>query len=244
MMRLLRLAARAFPGAWRDRYGVEFQALLDETTPGWRDVVDVLNGGVQMRLRRAPATLVIAVLGIAGALGAGAIAYHVASRFESTGTMQVRRAVPPSAADDAGLAASMSALARDAFSRDFLTGVIQKHALYPGDRARSSTDDLVNRVRGDIGIELVSPNVVRVSFASADARQARPVANDLISQLVTANMQSGRGSIVQVIDPADEPQASVRPRHVAMASLGGLSGGALIGAVLGWLPRRRSQPQR
>jgi len=43
MKRLLRLAARAYPAAWRVRYGVEFEALLDEVKPRWRDIVDVLR---------------------------------------------------------------------------------------------------------------------------------------------------------------------------------------------------------
>jgi hypothetical protein len=34
MRRLLRLAAWLYPPAWRDRYGAEFEALLDDAGPG------------------------------------------------------------------------------------------------------------------------------------------------------------------------------------------------------------------
>jgi hypothetical protein len=242
MKRLLHLAARLYPGAWRDRYGVEFQALLDETKPAWRDVVDVLNGGLQMRLRRAHPAITVAAFSIAGALGAGAIAFSTADRFASAGTMTMRPGGPSTAAEAARLEDVMPRLARAAFSRDTLMGIIEKHNLYPSERAQSSTEDVVNRMRGDIGIQLISRSVVEVSFASADARQVQQVTDDLMRQLVRSNLYEGAGSVVQLIDPPDEPQVSVRPRRVTVAGLGGLGGGALIGTLIGLLRRRVSQP--
>jgi hypothetical protein len=41
---LATLATRVYPAAWWDRYGVECEALLDETRPGWRNVVDGMEG--------------------------------------------------------------------------------------------------------------------------------------------------------------------------------------------------------
>ena len=237
---LLRLAVKLYPPAWRARYGVEFQALLDETQLGWRDIVDVLSGGLQMRLRYLRPSLAVAALGIVGAIGAGGIAFATASRFASTGTMTVRPAASSTASRAARLEDLMPGLASAAFSRDVLMGIIQQHHLYSS--ARSSTEDLVNRMRGDIRIQLISRSVVQVSFASTQARQAQPVANELMSQLVRANLEAGRGSIVQVIDPPDEPRVFVSPRRVAVAGFGGLGGGALIGVLIGLLRRRPSQP--
>jgi uncharacterized protein involved in exopolysaccharide biosynthesis len=242
MKRLLRLAARLYPAAWRDRYGVEFQALLDETKPSWRDVVDVLNGGLQMRLRRAHPALTVAVFGIAGAVGAGAIAFSTTNRFESTGTMIVRPGDPSTASKTARLENVMPRLARDAFSRDTLMYIIEKDHLYRSERAQSSTEDVVNRMRGDIGIQLISRSIVQVSFTSADFRQTQQVADDLMRQIVRSNLYEGSGSVVQLIDPPDEPQVSVSPRRVAVASLCGLGGGALIGTLIRLLRRRVSQP--
>jgi hypothetical protein len=243
---LLRLAVGLYPPAWRARYGVEFQALLDETQPGWPDIVDVLSGGLQMRLRYLHPSLTVAALGIVGAIGAGGIAFVTASRFASTGTMNVRPAASPTAPGSARLEDLMPGLARVAFSRDVLMGIIQQHHLYSS--ARSSTEDLVDRMRGDIRIQLISRSVVQVSFASTEARQAQQVAGELMSQLVRANLEgrqrgheTGPGSIVQVIDLPDEPRVSVSPQRVAVASFGGLGGGALIGVLIGLLRRRPSQ---
>jgi hypothetical protein len=66
------------------------------------------------------------------------------------------------------------------------------------------------------------------------------VTGDLLGRLVTANLTTGRGSVAQIIDPPDEPKVFVNQRHVAMAGLGGLTGGALLGMLIGWCPRRRS----
>jgi hypothetical protein len=239
---LATLATRVYPAAWWDRYGVEFEALLDETKPGWRNVVDVLNGGLQMRLEHTGPALTMAAFSLVGAVGAGAMAFSTAERFASTATLSVRLAVPSTAADAARLEDLMPRLAREAFSRDFLTGIVQKHDLYHNEAADSSADELVNRAREDIGVQRISPSVVQVSFAAAEARKARLVTVDLVSQLVSANLQAGLGSIVQVLDRPDEPRRSVRPRRVAVAGLTGLGGGALIGILLGWRRRRPSQP--
>jgi len=239
MRRLLRLAAHVYPAAWRDRYGAEFQALLDETKPGWGDILDVLNGGLQMRFRHTHPAVTGAVFGIICAVGAAAITFTVANRFASTGTMTVR---PGAASATSRLEDVMPRLAAAAFSRDTLMDLIEKYHLYRSEGAASSAESVVNRMRGDIGIQLISRSVVQVSFTSADARQAQQVARDLVSEIVRANLSERSGSVVQVIDPPDEPQVSVSPRRVVGAGLAGLGGGTLIGTLIGLLRRRPPQP--
>ena len=39
---LIRFARRLYPASWRRRYGIEFEALLEDTSLDWRDVLDVL----------------------------------------------------------------------------------------------------------------------------------------------------------------------------------------------------------
>lgn len=61
--RLMRSSVRLFPGAWRDRYGVEFEALLAETPPTPGTLFDVLVAALDARLhptgprRRWPLTI-------------------------------------------------------------------------------------------------------------------------------------------------------------------------------------------
>jgi hypothetical protein len=236
MKTLLRLAARLYPGAWRDRYGVEFQALLVEINPGWLDVVDVLKGGLQMHLRRVHPAVIAAAVGLVGAVVAGVAAANTADRFVSRGTMDVRG----STAEDVA-----PRLTRDAFNRNALTGIIERYDLYRGERARSSADDVVEQMRGDIGIQLVSPSVIQVSFASSDRRNTQQVAGELMSQLIRSHFEAASaGSNVQLkIDlTAATPQRSINRRRVTLAGVGGFGGGALIGTLIAFLRRRVSQP--
>ena len=242
MKRLFDLAARLYPRDWRDRYGLEFQALLDDMKPGWRDIADVLAGGLQMHVRRAHPAVIAATVGIIGACAAGVVAVSMADRFISTGTMNVRPAGPST---EPGTAKPdvMPRLAQDAFSHKTLAGIIEKYDLYASERAQASPEAVIDHMRGDIGVQLVSPSVFQVSFASSDGRKAQQVAHELMAQLVRSNMEVS-GSVVQVLDVPDEGQVSINSRRVTLAGVGGFGGGALLGTVIGFLRRRSSQPGR
>src|SRR6266566_1817943 len=49
MRTLVRWAARLYPPAWRNRYAAEFDALLDDISPSFRDVCDVLGDVLRVR---------------------------------------------------------------------------------------------------------------------------------------------------------------------------------------------------
>src|SRR5947208_15447909 len=49
MRTLIRWAARLYPPAWRNRYAAEFDALLDDISPSFRDVCDVLGDVLRVR---------------------------------------------------------------------------------------------------------------------------------------------------------------------------------------------------
>src|SRR6266516_6713337 len=51
MRRLVRWAARLYPQAWRHRYGSEFEALLEDLAPSWRDVSEVVGRALTLRAR-------------------------------------------------------------------------------------------------------------------------------------------------------------------------------------------------
>jgi hypothetical protein len=51
--RRIELLLRSYPSAWRERYGAEFAALLDEGPLSWRMRLDVVRGGLAQRLRSA-----------------------------------------------------------------------------------------------------------------------------------------------------------------------------------------------
>jgi TonB family protein len=51
MRRLIRWAAKLYPAAWRDRYDVEFEALLNEVGPSWQVLRNVVGGALTTRAR-------------------------------------------------------------------------------------------------------------------------------------------------------------------------------------------------
>ena len=65
MKRLIRLAAKLYPKPWRERYGAEFDALLDDAGAGGRIAVDVLRGAVSMQAQHWEKTAVGAALAMA-----------------------------------------------------------------------------------------------------------------------------------------------------------------------------------
>ncbi len=61
MRTLIRWAARLYPEAWRERYAAEFDALLEDISPSFRDLCDVLGGALKARLTTAsPLSLAVA----------------------------------------------------------------------------------------------------------------------------------------------------------------------------------------
>ena len=80
MRRALRLLARLYPARWRNRYAEEFDALLEEISPTFCDICNVLRGVLRARLTTSmdaymvaapvsPMTPRLAVIASAGAHG-------------------------------------------------------------------------------------------------------------------------------------------------------------------------------
>jgi len=47
MRRWIALAARLYPRSWRDRYGEEFDALLEDATADWQQFLNVAQGALE-----------------------------------------------------------------------------------------------------------------------------------------------------------------------------------------------------
>jgi hypothetical protein len=89
MKHLIRLAAKLYPGPWRDRYGEEFEALLDDAGINGRIAFNVLTGAVLMQVQRWQKVGTAALLAM-GALFAAS--WWVGQRpYISPGTHQVFR---------------------------------------------------------------------------------------------------------------------------------------------------------
>lgn len=68
MKNLIRWAARLYPEAWRERYGAEFDALLEDMSPSFGDVCDVLRDVVRVRVTTPASPLVASAAGASGSV--------------------------------------------------------------------------------------------------------------------------------------------------------------------------------
>jgi hypothetical protein len=208
MRTLLQWAARLYPPVWRERYGGEFDSLLDDVNPRWTDVADVCRGGLEMQLLRGRTALVVIAFGIAGAILAGAAVAARAEVFASGGTLDV------SGAD----------------VREVTAQVLSESAR--NDIARSH--GLGAAWLGQVEVVAVAPAIARVSFIDPDAARAQRVAADLMARFAGYGGQGAQLSVIEAPKTPDRPMDS----HLAGYVGGGFGVGALFGALLGVVRRR------
>jgi putative ABC transport system permease protein len=87
----IRFIARLYPRSWRQRYGAELDALIEDTGPGWRVAMDLARGAAIMhltmglaplrqhvrRLGATPAFTLTALLTLSVAIGANALIFSL-----------------------------------------------------------------------------------------------------------------------------------------------------------------------
>jgi hypothetical protein len=62
---IIRWVARLYPRPWRDRYGEEFDALLDDAPAGASAAIDILLGAIRMQIRTWTTAVSLALLAVA-----------------------------------------------------------------------------------------------------------------------------------------------------------------------------------
>ncbi|MGH2437310.1 MAG: hypothetical protein ACRDFA_09975 [bacterium] len=208
MRKLLYLAARLYPLHWRQRYGVEFEFLLDEVDPGWAAVWDVLLGGIKMHVKHSQMLLLVVAFGVAGGLAAGVMAFRTPDRFESKTRFRLDH--PPAVSEAGRLEYYAPEVIVTAFSRANLAGIIERNKLYTKERASGQLhlEEIADRMRGDINVRRYanSGSVFDVGFSHPDPRVAQQVAQDLLSQLSTS--KDPTSAKIHVIDRSTRPATS------------------------------------
>jgi uncharacterized protein involved in exopolysaccharide biosynthesis len=226
---------RLYPAAWRRRYEVEFGALLEDITPSWKDAFDVLKGALQMHFANSRTLRFATAFGLLGAIVAGLTAFALPDRFVATGTMTVQYQDSPGASK----AETTLELARSVFSRPALTQIIEKHDLYRSERAGRPLEEVVDKMRRDISLQVTPANSIEVSFVHNDRRKAQLVTAEILDRFVKENLIRKVNSTLQVIDTPSLPQAPISPNRTTIAVIG-LCGGALLGIAIALVRRRPS----
>lgn len=219
MKRLLRAAVRVYPRAWRDRYGDEFDALIDDLTPRWRHIVDVLVGALIMQVSRV--ALVPVALVVVGALAGVVVSLMLPPVYASSSVVLVQS---PGAGDGGAPAARILSAIEAAVQETPL----DKRAVY-------------FTLREDVGPDVA---LVDVSASAGSALAARKSAEQAVGALITANFtaaqrDAGRGRVqFRVLTPPKLPTAE---RY--MVRDGAIGGGAgLVASAFVVLLGRRRRP--
>jgi hypothetical protein len=214
---LLRAAVRLYPRAWRDRYGDEVDALIEDMTPRWRHVANIVAGALIMQISRL--ALVPVALAVAGALAGAAMSLAMPAVYASSSWVLVQ---VPGIGDDGE---------RGQRIRRAIEAVLQKTAF---DRNAVSVT-----LRGEPGLDPVLLEV-SVSAASAPAAQqaaARAMGSIIEANFVNANREESSGVQFRAVQPPSLPKSAERDTTRTSAVGAGL--GLLVGAVVTLVVHRR-----
>jgi uncharacterized protein involved in exopolysaccharide biosynthesis len=189
MKRTIRFLARLYPSSWRKRYGVEFEALLEEATPSARYAFDVLWGALKMQMTTWRFGRITLACSVAGILLATAVSFVVPVHY-------VSQAVFTATPADESTRSLLNDLDRNIFSRELLTSIIQEHNLYPRERSRMPLDDVIDNMRRNIRVDflpLASPEnrdtlTFVIQFDYSDRYVAQQVNTELVSHFMEGNV--------------------------------------------------------
>lgn len=220
MSRMTRWAARLYPRWWRERYGEEFAALLDDTNPDTRGTFDILKGALAMQMTTLSAKRVFCLTTITGLLLGVITAFILTPQFSSTATLGI-----PGSRDDREASMRVNTDIQRILSRGSLVQLIRDLGLYPDLRSKMAARDLLDKMREDIRVMPLtgtSESTFQIEFRYPD----RVVAHRTVSALTLEFEKAG----FTIKSPASLAQTPIFPNRLNI-SLSGI----FIGMVLGSL---------
>ena len=244
MNRAMRFLARLFPSDWRKRYGVEFDALLEDAAPSARGALDVLCSALRMQMttwnfRR------IALAGLlTGIFASAAISFGLPAHYLSQMVLEL---TPADGSAPAGESVRLvDDMQQNLYTPKYLASVIDAHNLYWRERVHMPLDDVVAKMRKDINVLPVprASSLNRdtatfvIQFDYSDPRVAQRITEELTSRFIGGGLNSELVSnwTFRVADAPSlplRPAASNRARLTALGLFAGLIAGVSLAILLG-----------
>jgi hypothetical protein len=232
----LRAAAYLYPAAWRRRYALEFDALLDEIDTGWKDIFDILKGALAMQLTFWKFKSILIAFSLVGLTIATAVAFSIPNRYRSTSILDVNTVAAPEAVYYVRQA--WQDLSREAF----LQGVAKRNGLFQGQPIAEVVQGMRSRISVRVtsirGAESRHHLVLALDDTLSDPRVAQAVNRELLTALTAALPRAGGLASLEVLDSPSKPMQPIYPRRAAFA-LAGLLAGLLIGLTVAYALRWR-----
>ncbi|HWE48258.1 MAG TPA: hypothetical protein VG273_00610 [Bryobacteraceae bacterium] len=194
MRRVAKLVIRLYPRQWRARYGEEFETLIEDSSPGWRAMLDLLKEAIRMQMHVPAFPKLAAILSMTGLAVGFALSLLITPVYMSTAEMQLSPAFAGSSAVGPDV---VQRLVEQALSRTSLSMIIQDPRLdiYNSERAHMPTENVIERMRRDVRIEMRPPgngNVrFRILFSYRDPQKARATVQALVDRFINVNLEMG-----------------------------------------------------
>ena len=201
------VAAALYPRAWREEFGQEFDALLDDVRPGWRVFANVLGGAITMQMTNGTNLLkIMAATAVLGAIVAGGLSFRVLPRYESTAVISVTpqpdpvRPLPPQVLQER-TAERVAAMEAVILSNTELSIIIQDPRLniYRDEVKRMPLEDVIEEMRRNIRIQALpsregdlSPIMFIISFSYPDQVKAQATVRSLAAKFSDLNLSENQ----------------------------------------------------
>lgn len=229
MKHLLRLLIHIYPRRWRDRYGDEFDALIDDMEPRWADATNLLLNALETRSTTMKVWHWIAVGALAG-FGA-----HLAGMYVYIPAGYSSRAVVGVGAAGPTAEKHVDSIAQRILSRRNVEELIRAYHL---DTSGKTMDQAVQELSEQVRIEgFHSDDPAHSAFSirvlSPNPQTAQKMSAELMTRFIDENIRPGSSDqahpVFEVINLPTLPQ---RPARWANAE-DNLGHGALFGALVG-----------
>ena len=244
MRRILKWLARMYPAAWRERYGAEYEALIEDAEPRTRDSLDVLCGAIKMRITARSFVRIVLPCALVGSLVAVAISFSGPAMYRS------RTLVLVDTDDRQSIDKELMGRTQELLAPPILASVIQRENLYSSERARMPLGEVVDLMRKSIWIRPLAKNDGQPTlgfvfqFAYPDPHVAQRVDKELVSELIGAELRAAIANrspdsprtTFTVRDAADLPQKPFLPNRGEFGVVGvsaGLVAGLIAAAFFG-----------
>lgn len=232
-----RLAIRLYPRSWRERYGQEFEALLDDMPSSMRTTFDILKGALRMHLSASGPIRFLVIAAILGTTAGVLPSFLLEKNYASDISIRVFKApntreTSPKAAGD-----YVKKVLDTALNNASLERVVQSLGV------RRTTDGTLSPTSAEVKKAMtVTPLEVSnresrlvVRFVAHDPKLARQIDEDLVETIMEQAVQVGptMNSPATVTFMVDRRATLVRTGllHIWTFSLGG----AVLGFILALL---------
>jgi len=248
MKRAARFFVRLYPAQWRQRYGEEFETLIEDSSPGWRTTFDVVKGAIRMQLHVPSFPKLALLLSLAGVMGGLGLSMVVTPFYLATAEMQLSYA-----ASSPGVRPNLNyrvfEMEEGVLSHSNISAIIQRFDLYNKERSHIDSGEAIERMRQrDIRITVDSsgPDHVtfRISFTYPDRMKASYTVQALVAKFAEVNQRieasaraAGTGTNLVVIEAPSTPTKAMYPDRVVFAALG-FGAGFATAIVIAVLRRR------